>query len=71
MRMYINHFNHTNYSIGYIHRLMKSLRIKAKIRRARPGYRKSKPEYTADNILDRDFPATKPNDKWLSDVTEF
>lgn len=71
MRMYINHFNQTNYSIGYIRRLMKMLGVKAKIRMARPGYRKSKPEYTAENILARDFTATKPNEKWLSDVTEF
>jgi len=69
--MFINHFNKTNYSVGYIYRLMKILGVKAKIRRARPGYRKSKPEYTAENILNRDFTSDKPNEKWLSDVTEF
>ncbi|MGI6768291.1 MAG: IS3 family transposase [Bacilli bacterium] len=71
MTMFINHFNRTDYSVGYIHRLMKILGVKAKIRRCRPGYRKSKPEYTAENILARDFSAAKPNEKWLSDVTEF
>src|SRR5690606_35076788 len=44
MRMFINHFNKTNYSVGYIHRLMRISGVKAKIR-------KSKPEYTAENIL--------------------
>lgn len=71
MRMFINHFNQTNFSVGYIRRLMRILKIKSKIRRCRPGYKKSKPEYTAENILARDFTASRPNEKWLSDVTEF
>ena len=29
------------------------------------------PEITAENILNRDFYAAKPNEKWLTDVTEF
>lgn len=29
------------------------------------------PQYVAENLLDRDFHATKPNTKWLTDVTEF
>lgn len=29
------------------------------------------PQYLAENILDRDFHAEKPNEKWLTDVTEF
>ncbi len=71
MRMYINYFNQTTYSVGYIYRLMRLLGVKSKIRRCRPGYRKSKPEYTAENILNRDFRSDNPNEKWLSDVTEF
>lgn len=71
MTMYINHFNQTKYSIGYVRRLMRILDIKAKIRRARPGYVKTKPEYTVENILAREFTASKPNEKRLSDVTEF
>ena len=35
------------------------------------GLYKIKPEYTAENILSRDFSATKPNEKWLCDVTEY
>lgn len=31
----------------------------------------SNPQYVAENILDRDFHAEKPNQKWLTDVTEF
>ena len=33
--------------------------------------RASGPEYTAENILNRDFHADAPEEKWLTDVTEF
>jgi len=29
------------------------------------------PQYIAENLLDRKFHADKPNEKWLTDVTEF
>lgn len=29
------------------------------------------PQYLAENLLDRQFHAAKPNEKWLTDVTEF
>ena len=29
------------------------------------------PQFIAENVLDRDFTATAPNQKWLTDVTEF
>ena len=29
------------------------------------------PQYIAENLLDRKFSAEKPNEKWLTDVTEF
>ena len=29
------------------------------------------PQFIADNILNREFTADKPNEKWLTDVTEF
>ena len=31
----------------------------------------SNPQYIAENLLDRQFHADKPNEKWLTDVTEF
>ena len=71
MTMYINHFNNTTYSWKYIRRLMIFLGIKSKIRRKRYNYVKSKPEQVGENILNRDFTATQPNQKWLTDVTEF
>lgn len=30
-----------------------------------------KPQYLAENLLDRQFHADRPNEKWLTDVTEF
>ena len=71
MTLFINRLNQTNYNEKRIHRIMNILGIKAKIRRTRPGYRKYTPEMTAENILNRDFKASKPNEKWLTDVTEF
>ena len=29
------------------------------------------PQVTAENVLNRDFSAVRPNEKWLTDVTEF
>ena len=40
----------------------------AVIRRKRPIYRHSKPEVTAENILNRDFSAETVNEKWCTDV---
>ena len=50
---------------------MQILGLKSVIRRKRPDYVKSTPEVTAENILNREFKATVPFEKWLIDVTEF
>lgn len=71
MTSWINHFNHTSYSKNRVHRIMKKLGIHSVIRRKKKKYRPSKPETTAENKLKRDFNATKPNEKWATDVTEF
>ena len=44
--------------------------LKSVIRRKRPAYQRSTPEITAENILGRAFTTEKPNEKWLTDVTE-
>ena len=67
----INKFNHTNYSYKYIRRLMKILKIKARIRQKKCNRVKIKPEQVGENILKRDFNALYPNEKWLTDITEF
>lgn len=41
------------------------------VKYAKYNYIKSTPEVTAENVLNRDFTAEAPNEKWLTDVTEF
>lgn len=71
MTMYINRLNQTSYCEGYIHRLMIYLGVKARIRKRKVNRKIVKPDYLKENILARDFNAKKPNEKWLTDVTEF
>lgn len=71
MTSWINHFNHTAYSKNRVHRIMKKLGICSAIRRKKKKYTDSKPDDTAENILQRDFYAHAPNQKWATDVTEF
>ena len=71
MTSWINHFNHTNYKRKRVHRIMKKLGIHAVIRKKKKKYSPSKPEAVAENKLNRDFNATTPNEKWVTDVTEF
>ena len=71
MADWINRLNSTHYSRNRIHRMMKRLGIHSVIRRKKSKYIYSKPEITAENTLKRDFNAEKPNQKWVTDVTEF
>lgn len=71
MTMFINKLNNKSFSKGYIHRLMKLLGVSSRIRRKKVNRIRVKPEYTKENILARDFTAKAPNEKWLTDVTEF
>ena len=71
MTDYINHLNQTKYSKNYIHRLMKVVKVQARIRRKKSNYKKVKPEQVGENVLSRDFKADYPNQKWCTDVTEF
>ena len=50
---------------------MRALQLRSVCRKKRSSYTPSTPEVTAENILNRDFHADKPNEKWLTDVTEF
>lgn len=71
MTSWINHFNQTDYKSKRVHRIMKKLGIHAVIRKKKKKYTSSTPEITAENKLKRDFMASKPNEKWVTDVTEF
>lgn len=54
-------------------RICRSRNIKSTIKYSKCGCtRKAKnPQFLAENILNRNFYADKPNEKWLTDVTEF
>ena len=54
-------------------RICQVLGIKSTIKYTNNGCtRQAKnPQYTAENLLDRKFYADRPNEKWLTDVTEF
>lgn len=71
MRNYINRDKNKHYSKRRIQRIMRVFNIKSIIRKPRKPYLKSTLETTAENILHREFEATKPNEKWATDVTEF
>ena len=71
MTIWINRLNGTRYSRNRIHRIMQATGIRSVIRKQPKKYKKSTPERTAENILNRDFNASRPNEKWVTDVTEF
>lgn len=50
---------------------MKKLGIHSVIRKKEKKYRNTNADKTTQNILQRDFYATAPNQKWATDVTEF
>jgi len=54
-----------------VRRLMRVAGIRCVIRRRRPKYFRNCPQQTAENLLNREFQATGPDQKWVTDVTEF
>lgn len=54
-------------------RLCRKLGIKSTIKYADNGCTRhaKNPQYIAENLLNREFTAEMPNEKWLTDVTEF
>lgn len=71
MTLWINRFNHTNYGEKRIYRIMRVLNLHSVIRKKRKKFKTSTAETIADNILQRNFYATMPNQKWVTDITEF
>ena len=71
MTITINRTYDVNYNKKRIYRLMQILHLKSVCRKKKYNYIKSTPEVTAENVLNREFYADAPNEKWLTDVTEF
>ena len=62
-KMYLNHKT--------VQRLMKELGLICRVRMKKYRSYKGEKGTTADNELNREFRAEKPNQKWVTDVTEF
>ena len=71
MTITINREHEVHYNKKRIYRLMQLLHLKSVTRVKKKNYIPSTPEVTAENVLNRDFHADAPNEKWLTDVTEF
>lgn len=54
-------------------RICRNRSIKSTVKYANNGCTRNakNPQYIAENLLNRQFYASKPNEKWLTDVTEF
>ena len=71
MTVVINREHDVHFNKKRIYRLMQILHLKSVTRVKKNTYIPSTTQITAENILNRDFHADKPNEKWLTDVTEF
>lgn len=70
MQLAVNRTLQAAYNHKRIYRLMRLMGLKSVTRKKRKQYRKSTPQHVAENLLNREFVATKKNQKWLTDVTE-
>ena len=68
MTVVINREHDVHFNKKRIYRLMQILHLKSVTRVKKNTYIPSTPQFTAENILNRDFHADKPNEKWLTDV---
>lgn len=71
LTMHLNRELKSNLNQKRIYRLMKIIGMQSVIRRKKKRYTKSNPQHVAENVLNRDFTAKTPNEKWLTDITEF
>lgn len=54
-----------------VQRLMDQLHLKSCVRMKKYRSFRGEVGHAAENVLARDFEATRPNEKWVTDVTEF
>ena len=73
LRDELKYLYHINVNDKRVLRICRKLRIQSVVKNphnccTRPAV---DPAYIADNILNRDFSADRPNQKWVTDVSEF
>ena len=72
MSLFINRNYNKHYNTKRIRRIMRILGIHSAIRAKRTCCTVSnKTDQKAENILHREFEASRPNEKWTTDITEF
>ena len=69
----LERFHNTSVNDKRVLRICRAKGIKSTIKYSNHGCTRqaSNPQYLAENILKREFHADEPNEKWLTDVTEF
>ena len=72
-RRVLNELLNRGYKINHkkVQRIMNELGLKCMIRMKKYKSYKGVVGKTAPNLLKRDFTATRPNEKWVTDITEF
>ena len=72
MTLYLNTEYDWGQSINHkrVRRLMSQNSIKSNIRRKKHNRKAEQVQYLAENVMNQDFTATEPNQKWSSDMTE-
>jgi putative transposase len=69
LTVWLNNQSEQQYNHKRVYRLLDAISLKAKIRRKRRWYGKSEATIISPNLLNRDFKAAKPNQKWVTDIT--
>ena len=69
----LERFHNTPVNDKRVLRICRAKGIKSTIKYSNHGCTRqaSNPQYLAENVLKREFHADEPNEKWLTDVTEF
>ncbi|MFB5676430.1 IS3 family transposase [Paenibacillus terreus] len=70
MRIQLNRKLKKNYNRKRYYRIMRELELKAVIRKKRPHDVKAPAFHIAESVVNREFKADIPNQKWCTDVTE-
>ncbi len=70
MTLHLNRKLKKHYNKKRIYRLMKLVGLHSVVRRKKKWVHRPSDDNVADNILNRDFTAENPNEKWVTDITE-
>jgi putative transposase len=68
--LHLNRKLKTHFNKKRIYRLMKLVGLKSVVRRKKKWIHRPSDNNVTDNILNRDFTAEHPNEKWVTDITE-